>query len=97
MDDARTPGGQGPNATDARFDRMEALLRQGLGDMQGLMAGLPGSGLGGGIPAGPGAAGAALASRVAQLEEHFARICTVVGRLDQEVLALKEHLAGHGK
>ncbi|MEA4857121.1 MAG: hypothetical protein AAGU21_11605 [Solidesulfovibrio sp.] len=95
MDDERTPGGQGPNATDARFDRMEALLRQGLGDMQGLMAGLPG--LGGGIPAGPGAAGAALASRVAQLEEHFARICTVVGRLDQEVLALKEHLAGHGK
>ena len=95
MDEDRTPGGQEPTTTDARFDRLEALLHQGLGDMQGLMTGLPG--LGSTIPAGPGEAGGALASRVARLDEHFARICTVVGRLDQEVLALKEHLAGHGK
>ena len=95
MDEDRTPVGQEPNAADARFDRLEALLHQGLGDMQGLMAGLPG--LGSIIPAGSEEAGGALASRVARLEEHFARICTVVGRLDQEVLAFKEHLAGHGK
>ena len=95
MDEDSIPGGQEPSTTGARFDRLEALLHQGLGDMQGLMAGLPG--LTGGIPAGPGEAGGALASRVARLEEHFARICTVVGRLDQEMLALKEHLAGHGK
>lgn len=95
MDEDRTPVGQEPNATDARFDRLEALLRQGLGDMQGLMAGFPG--LAGGIPAGQGAAGGALASRVAQLEEHFARICTVVGRLEQDMQALAQRLDEHGK
>ena len=95
MDKDSALGGQEANATDARFDQLEALLRQGLGDMQGLMAGLPG--LAGGIPAGQGAVGSALASRVAQLEEHFARICTVVGRLEQEMQVLAQRLDAHGK
>lgn len=95
MDKGNACSGQEANATDARFDRLETLLRQGLGDMQGLMAGLPG--LAGGIPTTQGAAGGALASRVARLEEHFARICTVVGRLEQEMQALAQRLDGHGK
>ena len=95
MDEDRTSGGQAPVAADARFDRLEALLRQGMGDMQGLMAGLPG--MAGGLPATPGADGGALASRVARLEEHFARICTVVGRLEQAVQTLTQRLEDHGK
>ena len=95
MDEDRTSGGQEANTTVARFDRLETLLRQGLGDMQGLMAGLPD--LAGGIPTGPGAASGALAARVARLEEHFARICTVVGRLEQDVQALAQRLDSHGQ
>ena len=95
MDKEHSPHGTAPNATDARFDRLEALLGQGLGDMQGLLAGVPG--LSGGLPATPGATGGALAARVARLEEHFARICTVVGRLEQDVQALAQRLDGHGQ
>jgi hypothetical protein len=36
-----------------------------------------------------------LAARLALLEENFARICTVVGRLEQELLLLKEEHNRH--
>lgn len=74
------------------MERMEAMLREG---MAGLAAGL--SALSPGAQAAPAAgAGGQLAARLTQLEEHFARICMVVGRLDQEVQLLKDALAGGG-
>ncbi|WP_300161038.1 hypothetical protein [Solidesulfovibrio sp.] len=67
-------------------------------DMEAYMAAL--SGLAGGPSPAQAPAGAslpALAARLSRLEEHFARICTLVGRLEQEVLAIKEEAAGRGR
>ncbi len=87
----QTPKKQAKPAGDP-MERMEAMLREG---MAGLAAGL--SALSPGAQAAPaGGAGGQLAARLTQLEEHFARICMVVGRLDQEVQLLKDALAGGG-
>jgi hypothetical protein len=56
--------------------------------MGGMVAGLCGA---------PAATETALAGRLARLEEHFARLCTVVGRLEQELAGLRSHAAGHGR
>ncbi len=67
-------------------------------DMEAYMAAL--SGLAGGPSPAQAPAGAslpALAARLARLEEHFARICTLVGRLEQEVRALTAEAAGRGR
>lgn len=56
--------------------------------MAGMVAGLCGA---------PADTETALAARLARLEEHFARLCTVVGRLEQELAGLRSHAAGHGR
>ncbi|WP_157137623.1 type II secretion system protein E [Solidesulfovibrio carbinoliphilus] len=50
-----------------------------------------------GLCGAPVATETALAGRLARLEEHFARLCTVVGRLEQELAGLRGHAAGHGR
>lgn len=50
-----------------------------------------------GLCGAPAATETALAARLAGLEEHFARLCTVVGRLEQELAGLRSQAAGHGR
>ncbi len=81
----------GNPATDARFPRLEGVSCEELADMRTIMAALPGMSPRMGFP-GQGPAGGqlhTLEARLGLLEESFARICTVVGRLEQEVLSLK--------
>ena len=69
-------------------------------EMQALMAALPGmlGGQGSGPVSGPaGTTLATLGARLGLLEESFGRICNVVGRLEQEMAALKERADGHGR
>ena len=50
-----------------------------------------------GLCGAPAATETALAGRLARLEEHFARLCTVVGRLEQELAGVRSQAAGHGR
>lgn len=72
-----------------RLERLEALLLQG---MAGIAASVNELKAGGGqdapAPASTGLADQNFGQRLSMLEESFARICMVVGRLDQQVQQL---------
>lgn len=107
MQDANRTPGQRPAASLAtsgdpandRFDQLEGVLREGLAGIQAFMAAMPGAspGAGAGGAGGQGASLHTLGARLALLEESFARICTVVGRLEQEVLALQGGRGADGR
>jgi len=75
---------------DARLERLEGLLLEG---MEGLASSI-GELKNGAAPPPDADRYHALSARLAALEESFARICNVVGQLDQEVRMLKNRDAG---
>jgi hypothetical protein len=76
------------NATPGRGQKLEREMDGEEAIMAAMVAGLCGA---------PAATETALAARLARLEEHFARLCTVVGRLEQELAGMRGHAAGHGR
>ena len=76
------------NMANARGHEPETAMDGEEAIMAAMVAGLCGA---------PAATETALAARLARLEEHFARLCTVVGRLEQELAGLRGQAAGHGR
>lgn len=86
-----SPGNVPPNAGDERLERLETLL---MDRMAGIASSIAELGAGGGAGANPANQYHTLNARLSLLEENFARICTVVGRLDQELQQLKNASSG---
>ncbi len=95
--DTSNPGDPGSGtpvrkASHARLDRLETLL---LERMAGIASSIAELKTGGGAGTDLANQCHTLSARLSLLEDNFARICNVVGRLDQEVQALKSAAANH--
>ncbi len=91
------PGDPGPGTpvrkgSHARLDRLETLL---LDRMAGIASSIAELRTGGGAATDLANQCHTLSARLSLLEDNFARMCNVVGRLDQEVQALKSEAASH--
>ena len=67
----------------------EALTGEDYDLLMGLLQAGAGSGHGPGYGLAPGASAAGVELRLSRLEEQFARLCTLLGKLEQEIQALQ--------
>lgn len=92
---ANVPTNPAEQAPEDRLERLEALLMQGMAGIAASVSELKAD-AGRSAPAGAGLADQSFGQRLSMLEESFARMCMVVGRLDQQVQQLLETAGKNG-